>query len=250
MSNGCLHRGTRKRLSALPTYSSMHCTLKTKCHSPKPPSVHPAKLNSTGHLAARPVPILLIKTHARVRTRTRALPSMIARQCALVHACVRSRYFEADILGAALFPSAVHFLVANFASLFAAPLGTELQQLCIARGWVLVWAVGCPPNPNPLNRTGTPCPSNQRALDPTVLLHVPIGNASAIASVAASDGFNSAWQSALSVRAAGTPTQAAWSARWAAVPAQLRIEPLRAGRCAASTSCVGTLVADGTCVCY
>jgi hypothetical protein len=177
-----------------------------------------------------------------------ALPS--ATECGRCSSVCSLRYFEADILGAALFPTAVHFLVANFASLFATAQGTELQQLCITRKWVLVWAVGCPSNPNPLNRTGTPCPANQRALDPTVLVHAPVANASAVAPPAAAEGFRSAWQSALSQRASGTPSPAAWSALWAAIPARLRVEPLRTGRCAASSSCVGTLVADGTCVCY
>ena len=52
------------------------------------------------------------------------------------------QYWEANIVGAPLYPDGVRMLIGNFAELFGTPLGSQLQAWCKSRGWPLVWALG------------------------------------------------------------------------------------------------------------
>jgi hypothetical protein len=160
-------------------------------------------------------------------------------------------YQEANILGTALLPTAVKFVVGDFPSLFGTQYGLKLQQWCSRMGTMLIWTLG--PNQPPRKKgshhdPSVPWSSNHRIVDPQVMNAT---NASSIVSTLDQEKFTGTWTAVFNRRAENKPIQVQeWKELWSLMPMDLSIEPLRAHLCSAPHECIGALVKDGGCVCY
>jgi len=163
-------------------------------------------------------------------------------------------YQEANILGTAMLPAAVKFIIGDFTSLFGTTYGVKLQQWCLTNSWVLVWTLG--PNQPPRKKhshhdPNVPWSSNQRIVDPQV---IHVANASSIVSKMDQDMFGELWQTVSKRRATKILpkiiTVQEWKELWSKMPMDLAVEPLRANLCSVPHQCIGALVKDGSCVCY
>jgi hypothetical protein len=143
------------------------------------------------------------------------------------------KYMEADLVGNPRLPLAVRFLIGNFQPLFGTATGAQLQELCIARGWGLVWALGF------VGDKGGGDELNSRILDPTVSAVVGL-NASLPA------GADAAFRAQWAKGPPGSDLQGAWDQLQ---PSQLRLAPVGASTCAATDQCVGVSIPTGDCVC-
>ena len=165
-------------------------------------------------------------------------------------------YWEADLASNPRFPAAVKFIIATVPELFGTPDGAKVQHLCQRWGWPLVWSLGT--NPSGVAKHPPSWPAKARVLDPRTLKASPAGhNFSRPALERAQAAFQQQWDGAAAARAKTNASQADFAQWWvaletalvAAEPA-LAVEPLAAGACHSSGSCIGTSTFDGSCVCY
>jgi hypothetical protein len=164
-------------------------------------------------------------------------------------------YYEAELLGRLTFPDAVHFVIADLGKLFGTELGTKVRQWCARWGWALIWSPGIYANPQPPVYPPTNFSGRRRVIDPAALKQSRVGgNVSGSVIAAAEPVFARWWEVAVAARRAGTlPTTADVFGWWDGLVAgagDFQIEPLFAGDCADSDSCIGTLLRTKECVCY
>ena len=175
------------------------------------------------------------------------------------------QYWEANIVGAPLYPDGVKMLIGNFAELFGTPLGSQLQAWCESRGWPLVWALGTGTGGDGMGMGGqqTAALYFNRSLDPLVL--AAAGTNISLPSDAAA-AFQDLWRAVETARAQAPPPPPpspghppsrggpvlplpAVMKAWAALPAALGVESLSARACSAGAQCVGVRTVDRDCVC-
>uniref|UniRef100_A0A7S3K4B5 Uncharacterized protein n=1 Tax=Aureoumbra lagunensis TaxID=44058 RepID=A0A7S3K4B5_9STRA len=176
------------------------------------------------------------------------------------------------------FHSSVRFILASFQTLFGNQnTGSILRQFCIKHKFILVWNHGTSQsNVDPIistnmssfqrkkmlleNSQDSPNVSlNGRFLDPYVLQYTNVSaNVShLVATSAALETIQNAWQRAIFLRRNITDIDFAWRLAWRyefyrlldELPSQARIQPLRADNCPDIDKCIGTTFADRRCIC-
>lgn len=182
---------------------------------------------------------------------------------------VHGQYWEANVLGAPLFPDGVQLVLGDFPKLFGTEDGRRLQAFARRHGLALAWALG--PNRNrTLDEESsyadfTNYAGDGRLLDPQVLDAGAAGGTSTAGCnlslpLGVAGHLDEHWRTMAELRAVHAkdaadpyPPPRELARRWAALVQvlgpRLRVESLRARRCADTRGCVGTTW-EGDCVCY
>jgi hypothetical protein len=145
----------------------------------------------------------------------------------------------------------VKLILGLFDELYGTEEGTQLRDLCRARGWALVWALG------PADAAGSPAapgwtngqpiyPSNERWLDPTATggaghnLSLPVHAATTVAA--------KAWAALSATHRTMSKVREQWRMLQRQLPA-FGVQPLYGLSCA-DLDCIGITAHGGDCVCY
>mmetsp|Transcript_86598 Transcript_86598/g.181434 ORF Transcript_86598/g.181434 Transcript_86598/m.181434 type:complete len:524 (-) Transcript_86598:174-1745(-) len=169
------------------------------------------------------------------------------------------------------FPKSIKFVIGSFPDLFGSVHGFRLQEWCIQQGWVLVWSLGLNLGTSFEQRanfftagqlpSGEWASADRRVLDPVVLARVAASFNSSRSSENAAQAkasFEAAWAQANVTRNVAravnrTVANVTWALAWSdlmdLVPADVKLEPLKAGACKDINACLGTNP-SGDCLCY